>query len=173
MSYGNCKPNVLAKTVTVMTAVCRKVTVRPLVKCIRRMKRIGAQGQVPWFTLSCWRTCLCDSRKECHHLAYNESYIQSSRCLFRNSWFRQRRQGGFMVNPVTLIIIPEIWVQAVSGIYCNYAPANWVLVQSLKNINLHLFYYISFPFYKKYAKFAASLICWKPQWAEAGRDTYT
>ena len=23
MSYGNCKPNVLAKTVTVMTAVCR------------------------------------------------------------------------------------------------------------------------------------------------------
>ena len=39
MSYGNCKPNVLAKTVTVMTAVCRKVTVLPLVKCIRRMKR--------------------------------------------------------------------------------------------------------------------------------------
>ena len=39
MSYGNCKPNVLAKTVTVMTAVCRKVTVRPLVKGIRRMKR--------------------------------------------------------------------------------------------------------------------------------------
>ena len=32
MSYGN-KPNVLAKTVTVMTADCRKVTERPLVKC--------------------------------------------------------------------------------------------------------------------------------------------
>ena len=126
MSYGNCKPNVLAKTVTVMTDVCRKVTVRPLVKCIRRMKRIGAQGQVPWFTLSCWRTCLCDSRKECHHLAYNESYIQSSRCLFRHSWFMHRRQGGFMVNPVTLIIIPEIWVQAVSGINCNYALDSWV-----------------------------------------------
>ena len=38
-SYVNCKPNVLAKTVTVMTAVGRKVTVLPLVKCIRRMKR--------------------------------------------------------------------------------------------------------------------------------------
>ena len=110
-----------------------------------------------------------DKQRMILYLSNRGTNIQGHRVRYLGSLFRV----DVPVLLISLIIIPEIWVQAVSGIYCDYTLACWICVQHLKNINLNLFYHISFLFYKKYAKFAASTICWRSQWAEAGRDTYT
>ena len=66
-----------------------------------------------------------DKQRMILYLSNRGTNIQGHRVRYLGSLFRV----DVPVLLISLIIIPKIWVQAVSGIYCDYALACWICVR--------------------------------------------